>query len=68
MLSISLFNNFRDNEGKHHTELLCDYCEKSAEVYVILDSLERVCKTCLTKMINEIDRRIQIEMKHGRRK
>lgn len=68
MLNFSLFDNFRDNEGKHETPLFCGYCSKPSEVYICLSNNDYVCKTCLTKMINKIDEEIQKEIKLGKRR
>jgi len=59
MLEISLVDNFRDCDGNYtnSNDPICDLCNCSTEVYASVFG-KKICKHCLTNMIEKIDRRI----------
>lgn len=65
-----VLENFRDNMGNFPTDIICNDCHKQSEVYVEIQldngsPLIRLCKTCISKYEQDINRTIINECKKG---
>lgn len=58
MLKSKVFKNYRifdENDG-FKTNAVCDFCEKQSEQYLLIEGWIKICKGCLTKGIEELDK------------
>jgi len=58
MLESKVFENYRtfDEKDSYRTITVCDFCEKPAEQYLLIEGWIKICKGCLTKGIEELDK------------
>ena len=57
MLQTKVYENYRkfDENDSFKTYALCDLCEKPSELYFEIEGWIRICKTCLTRGIENLD-------------
>jgi len=58
MLQTKVFKNYRtfDEKDSFKTNTICSLCEKQAEQYLLVEGWIKICKTCLTKGIEKLDK------------
>jgi len=68
--SYKIVRNYRtyDENDSFETDHVCDYCNKPSELYVVLEGYIYICKGCLYKWEQEINKTFIEYMKKAERK
>jgi len=70
ILKTKVFENYRkfDENDKYKTYAVCDFCEKPSEQYLLLEGWLYICKGCLSKGIEKLDKTFIEHCKTDKRK